>query len=72
MAPKVDEKAADKVEKFYMNRAGKRVEVDMNHLRKPHTLEPRKFPMDQNPLVMGGDHRPSAEPSARSSKETEN
>ncbi|CEP60630.1 uncharacterized protein LALA0_S01e15368g [Lachancea lanzarotensis] len=50
--------------KFYLDRAGKRAEVNIEHLRKPHTFEPVKRSVGENlssPLTLGGDHRPTAD-----------
>ncbi|SCU85111.1 LAFA_0D13938g1_1 [Lachancea sp. 'fantastica'] len=53
--------------KFYLERAGKRAEVNIEHLRKPHTFEPKKRPVGEKscPLTLGGDHRPTADPKTK-------
>lgn len=51
--------------KFYLDRAGKKVEVNLEHLRRPHAFQPRVAPQaPDSPLVMGGDHRPTAKPNS--------
>ncbi|SCW01172.1 LAFE_0D06678g1_1 [Lachancea fermentati] len=47
--------------KFYLERGGKRVEVNLEHLRNPHSLKPRTKEPVSSPLVLGGDHRPATQ-----------
>ncbi|SCU97783.1 LADA_0H08262g1_1 [Lachancea dasiensis] len=56
-------------QKLYLNRAGKKVEVNIEHLKKPHTLQPKEHPSKRCPLVLGGDHRPSVESKTKSTEE---
>lgn len=57
-------------QKFFLDRAGKRVQVDLEHLRKPHSLKPRIPPAQpSSPLVIGGDHRPSANPGSKDAQD---
>ncbi|SCV04435.1 LAME_0H18404g1_1 [Lachancea meyersii CBS 8951] len=63
----------NKVEKFYLNRAGKKVEVNIDHITKPHAFQPKKLSQGEksSPLIIGGDHRPTANPKGKPPGKTE-